>query len=139
MDNFVYWDDVMNETLKKEFYEESAQMYHDLLDEHIAALKNDADKPKFTQIPPDVVLDIAKAFTYGDNKYGGYNYSKGMEWCRLVDASQRHILSFLTGEDIDESGNHHIDHAIASLIMLKHNINRNIGIDNRNKIFKTEK
>jgi hypothetical protein len=41
----------------------------------------------------------------------------------------------MTGEDIDESGNHHIDHAIASLMMLRENIHLNKGKDNRNSAY----
>lgn len=106
--------------------------------DNLKTIKDDKEKPRVSMIPTDVLMDIAKAFTYGANKYGEYNYSLGIEYTRLYDAAQRHMNSWIMGEDIDESTNHHIDHAIASLIMLKHQINNNKGTDNRNKIFKNE-
>lgn len=100
------------------------------------AIKDDGGKVRISDVPLDVLLTVSKAFTDGGNRYGKYNYSKGMEWSRYFDASMRHMISFMTGEDIDESGNHHVDHAIASLMMLKHSINNGVGIDDRNNLYK---
>ena len=97
--------------------------------------KYDENKPKLSTVPTDVLNDVAKAFTYGANKYGKYNYSSGMDYSRLYDAAQRHLNAYWSGEDIDESTNHHLDHAIASLFMLKHMINQKVGTDDRNKIY----
>jgi hypothetical protein len=44
--------------------------------------------------------------------------------------------SWMTCEDIDESTHHHLDHAIASLMMLRENIHLDKGVDNRNPIYK---
>jgi hypothetical protein len=44
----------------------------------------------------------------------------------------------MIGEDIDESTHNHIDHAIASLMMLRENIHLNRGDDDRNDIYKQQ-
>lgn len=105
--------------------------------DNLTAKKFDDNKPKISLLPTDVLLTTSKAFMYGEAKYGTFNYSGGMEWTRMSDACMRHLFAWLMNEDFDkESSNHHIDHAIASLMMLKHNINNQVGTDNRNKIFK---
>jgi hypothetical protein len=98
-------------------------------------LKYDQGKPQFSDIPQLALLSTAKVFNYGANKYSKFNYTNGLELLRYYDAAQRHMHSWMTGEDIDESGNHHIDHAIASLMMLRENIHLNKGKDNRNSAY----
>ena len=48
-----------------------------------------------------------------------------------------HRNHYMTGEDIDESSHNHIDHTIASLMMLRENMHLGTGVDNRNPIYKT--
>lgn len=100
------------------------------------AVKADSGKVRFSDIPLDVLHDVAKAFTDGGNKYGKYNYSNGMEHSRYYDAAMRHLNAFMTGEEIDESGNTHLSHAIASLMMLLHSHKYGVGVDDRNEIYK---
>ena len=100
--------------------------------------KFDQGKPSFSNLPQLALIETVKAFDYGAAKYDKFNYSKGTEWLRYYDACQRHLHAWLTGEDIDESGNHHVSHAIASLMMLLDAIKLGNGIDNRNPVY-TEK
>lgn len=99
-------------------------------------LKFDEGKPCVSDIPQLSLMSVAKVFNYGAQKYSKFNYSHGTEWLRYYDAAQRHMNSWMTGEDIDESSHHHLDHAIASLMMLRENIHLNKGEDNRNIIYK---
>lgn len=103
------------------------------------ALKNDEGKPSFSMIPQKAILEVAKTFTHGANKYGKFNYSKGMEFTRYLDAAQRHLNSVLQGEDLDiDSGCLHLANAIASLLMaLDNQLTRSI-IDDRNEIYKKD-
>lgn len=80
-------------------------------------------------------MSVAKTFNYGADKYSKFNYSHGIEHSRLYDACQRHLHAYMIGEDIDESGNHHLDHAIASLMMLRENIHLKVGLDDRNPAY----
>lgn len=98
------------------------------------ATKYDEDKPRMSNIPGSVLMDICKVFNYGEVKYGKYNYRMGMDHTRYYDACMRHLTSWFDNEDIDlESGLQHLDHALCSLIMLKANINDGVGVDNRYK------
>lgn len=56
---------------------------------------------------------------FGQEKYGRYNYRKGLEASRLVAAASRHLKKWFDGEDIDpESNLNHIAHAMANCLML---------------------
>ena len=101
--------------------------------------KFDTNKPSFSDIPQKALMSTAKAFNYGANKYGKFNYSGSIEASRLYDACQRHLYAWITGEDIDESGNSHLSHAIASLMMLEEGFINKTIVDNRNKIYKIQK
>lgn len=85
----------------------------------MGGIKKDSGKPKIHLIPTEAIFDLASVLTWGETKYGTYNFMSGIEYTRLLDASMRHILSFTSGEDIDkESGHSHIAHAMANLSML---------------------
>jgi hypothetical protein len=94
--------------------------------------KSDSEKPQINLIPREALEGMAKAFMYGAGKYGRFNFKNGLEYTRLTDATMRHIIQFLDGEDIDvESGNSHISHALASLAMLAYMIENKPDFDNR--------
>jgi len=96
--------------------------------------KHDSGKPRISLVPPEAILEMATALTYGASKYGTDNFKAGLSYRRLLDATMRHLLSFSAGEDIDaESGNSHVSHALASLAMLVYTIKNNPGFDDRYK------
>lgn len=82
--------------------------------------KNDSQKPDLSLIPTDALLGMGQALTYGANKYARHNYRDGINYSRLVAATMRHLSAWNEGENNDsESGLSHLDHAMASLAMLK--------------------
>lgn len=99
------------------------------------AIKFDQGKPQMSLIPPRALEEVAKALTYGASKYSPYNYLQGIgfDQRRLLDAALRHIYAHLRREDIDESGNSHLSHAIASLLMLLEAIKVGKIVDDRYK------
>lgn len=98
----------------------------------LETIKHDHNKIQFSDIPQLTLASTARVFNYGAKKYSKFNYTHGTEWLRYYDAAQRHMHSWMTGEDIDESGHSHIDHAIASLMMLRENMHMQVGTDDRN-------
>lgn len=102
----------------------------------MSAIKHDNDKPKMNLLPAQVLLDVASVLTMGSKKYCDYNYKlgEGLDHSRLINASLRHIMTYLNNEDmnIEDPGDfHHLDCAIAGLMMLKDLINNGIGKDDR--------
>lgn len=109
-----------------------------LIQQMSEAKKNDVGKVQYSDIPQLTLKSVATTFNYGASKYGKFNYTIGMKWLRYYDACQRHLQAWMTGEDIDESGNNHIDHAICSLMMLRENIHMDKGIDDRNTEYRKD-
>jgi hypothetical protein len=97
--------------------------------------KFDQGKPKFTMIPQLALKEVAKVFTHGADKYGEFNYSGNGDVLRYIDALHRHINQYLTGEDIDESGVHHLACVAANALMALDGIINNSINDNRNKAY----
>ena len=77
-----------------------------------SGVKYDSGKPRLGLIPRSALEAEATVLGFGADKYGVYNWRKGMDWMRLVDAALRHIYAFADGETYDpESGEHHLAHA----------------------------
>lgn len=82
-------------------------------------VKSDAGKARFDLIPPEALESMARALAHGAAKYGADNWRQCDDPVRYFAAMQRHVWAWKAGEEIDaESGNPHLDHAIASLAML---------------------
>jgi hypothetical protein len=79
-------------------------------------------KVSFALVPFHLFSGVARVFMGGKLKYAEWNWAKGMGWSVVVDCVFRHLFKWwYMGEDLDpESGEHHIDHIICNLLMLKH-------------------
>jgi len=84
------------------------------------ATKHDSNKKVRPELLPfKATEEVMKVFSFGAEKYGDFNWRKGLEFSRLWGAAQRHQMAFWQGQDLDEeSGLPHIAHAIANLMML---------------------
>ena len=92
--------------------------------------KFDAGKRRHDLIPHEAINALADVLTYGADKYGPKNWEKGMAWGRLYAATQRHLIAFKAGEDMDaESGIHHLSHAMTNIAFLIAYAERGIGTD----------
>jgi hypothetical protein len=87
-------------------------------------------------VPPEAIRGISKAMQYGADKYGAYNWrDKKIQYLIYLDATLRHTLALLDGEDLDpDSGLPHIYHIGANAaILIDASKNDNL-IDNRHKL-----
>ncbi len=91
------------------------------------------EKVQFTNIPVDVLTEIALGMTEGALKYGPFNWiSKGVNSGVYIDGTLRHIFAWQGGEDIDpDSKVSHITKAITSLIVLRSAMLNNTWTDTR--------
>ena len=106
------------------------------------AKKFDTGKYRFSLLPQDSLIDVAKVGTMGAQKYGDDNWKmgNGLEWRRLLDAHYRHLHAFVEGESTDsESQLPHLAHACWNLLALLHYQKNNIGVDNIHKEEKKDK
>ena len=79
-------------------------------------------KVSFSLIPFHLLSGVARVLMGGKLKYAPWNWAKGMKWSTAMDCTYRHLFKYwYCREDNDaESGEHHLDHAICNLLMLKH-------------------
>lgn len=110
------------------------ELVTDQVPKTMTGIKYDVEKPDLSLLPRAAKEEIAKAFMFGQKKYGRYNYLGGMDWTRLLAAAERHITAFNDGEDLDpETGINHLGHAGACICMLLEYIKNERGNDNRYK------
>lgn len=95
-------------------------------------LKFDTGKAPMHFIPREAAELMADALGYGAKKYASYNYMKGFNYTRLIDATMRHLYAYAAGEDTDpESGLNHLGHALATLAMLAYTQEHHKDLDDR--------
>lgn len=79
-------------------------------------------KLPFSVLPWRVLVNVALSMLEGACKYGRHNYrAVGVRASVYFDAVvARHLTSWWEGEDVDpDSGLHHVDKAIAGLMVLR--------------------
>ena len=83
------------------------------------ATKYDTGKNRLELIPPEFIEGVAHVLTFGANKYGDFNWTKGLKYSRIIGALMRHLLAFIKGERLDkESGLPHLWHVGCNLAFL---------------------
>ena len=130
MSPMVTWKNVKFRQLKPKEVRE-------ILNQQASAKHFDKDKPDVSQVPRELIEEVARVMQYGEGKYGKHNWRGGMKWSRLVGSICRHMLAFNSGEDLDpESKLPHLAHAAANIGFLLNYANEHKELDDR---FKPEK
>jgi hypothetical protein len=91
-------------------------------------------KSPISCLPIRVLWRIGLAMLEGALKYGRHNYrAAGVRASVYFDAAVgRHLFSWWEGQDIDpESGMHHVDKAIAGLMVLRDSMLQGNWVDDR--------
>lgn len=83
--------------------------------------KDDEGKLPLDLLSPHALEETAKVLAFGADKYGAYNWTKGIKYSRVFAALMRHLWSFWRGKRVDpETGLHHLAHAMCCLMFLLH-------------------
>lgn len=84
-------------------------------------------------VPPSAKIALAEALTDGACKYGPFNWrEKGVRATVYIAAAERHVMSYLDGEDLaEDSGVHHLAHAMACFAILLDAIAQGNIVDDR--------
>ncbi len=92
-----------------------------------------AKKAPLGVVPPSLVPFVAPAMAVGANKYGPFNWRKQpVQAMTYIEAAERHILAWVDGqENAEDTGVHHLAHALAGLAILADAISADNLIDNR--------
>jgi hypothetical protein len=81
-----------------------------------------AGKIDLTLVPMWLLGGVTRVFMGGCLKYVNWNWANGMKWGSAMACTMRHLFKWwYMGDDIaPESGEHHLDHVLANVFMLKH-------------------
>ena len=93
-------------------------------------------KPSLSAVPMRSVYEMSKAMNDGASKYGRFNWrGNSVSSCTYIDAALRHLNSWNDGQNqAQDSGVHHLAHAMACLsIIIDAELGGNL-IDSRSKI-----
>lgn len=96
------------------------------------AARFDKGKLRMELVPAVAMEALARVFGNGADKYGDFNWQKGLPWLQPYASCMRHMLAWWEGEDNDqESGLPHLYHALANVTMLLEYAKKRKGRDNR--------
>lgn len=100
----------------------------------MSGTKHDIGKIQLELLPVDSLIEVTKVLQFGAEKYGKWNWSKGLNYTRIIGAILRHTFLYLGGEDKDqESGLNHIAHVACNCLFLIHFSNYKKELDDREK------
>ena len=79
-------------------------------------------KVSFSIVPLHLLAGCARVLMGGKLKYAQWNWAKGMDYADTYDSLMRHLFKWwYMREDYDtETMEHHLDHALANILFLKH-------------------
>jgi hypothetical protein len=97
------------------------------------AIRYNKGKLKWSLVPMRALEPMVQVLMFGATKYSPNNWQKGMSYCTIYDSMQRHINSFMEGEDNDpDSKMHHIGHILCNALFLSWMIIFKPEYDDRN-------
>ena len=76
-------------------------------------------KARLDLLVPEALEAEARVWELGEEKYGRWNWQKGMKWSTVIGCLLRHTFAIMRGEDVDkESGQLHAAHIKCNATML---------------------
>lgn len=93
--------------------------------------------PLMSVVPNTALLHLGQAMQNGAKKYGAFNYREaGVRASIYVDAATRHLGAWFDSrqELAEDSGVHHLGHAMACMAILLDCIESGMVIDDRPKV-----
>lgn len=96
-------------------------------------MKFDAGKPRWDLFYLPFLTDLHAVLVYGEQKYAAWNWSKGMSYSRLFNATMRHLWAWWWKHEMNdpESGLPHLAHAACCIMFLAGLQDHNRGTDDR--------
>lgn len=81
--------------------------------------RHNKGKIRYDLVPTFSQEQYAKVLTMGAEKYGPWNWARGMNWSSIISSMERHIQAIKKGEDYDnESGLLHSAHVMCNAAFL---------------------
>ena len=89
-------------------------------------------KPRWSLVPQSTLIPMVRVLEFGANKYGDYNWTKGLSITEICESLKRHLDAFMEGEDNDpESKLSHIGHIQCNALFLSWMMENRSDLDDR--------
>jgi len=99
------------------------------------ATRNNSGKPKWHLMDMPSFEPMIRALEWGAERYGEFNWQKGLSVIETLDSLQRHFIAFQNGQDIDEeSGKSTLGHLACNVMFLLWTMQNKPEWDDRKKI-----
>lgn len=84
-------------------------------------IRDNKGKLKWSLVSWKALEPMVKVLMFGAKKYDSWNWSNGLKYTEVCDSLQRHMISFLEGEDNDkESKLAHVGHILCNAMFLSY-------------------
>jgi hypothetical protein len=81
---------------------------------------------------------MVEVLMFGKEKYGAFNWQKGLKTTEICESLMRHLFAYLSGEDKDpETELDHISHIMCNAMFLSYMDSRRRDLDTRNTCYKS--
>ena len=89
-------------------------------------------KLKWSLVSWKALEPMVKVLMFGAEKYDDHNWKKGLNYTETCESLQRHLNSFIEGEDNDqESGIPHVGHVLCNAMFLSYMSKYRKDLDDR--------
>lgn len=111
---------ITSEKLLLDYLETESECIEDYLGRLFEGRKDDSSKLRYSLLPSGTVNQVVQVLEFGSKKYADNNWQKvDNSRTRYYDAAMRHIDAWFNGDlKDDETGLHHLAHAICCLMFL---------------------
>ena len=83
--------------------------------------KFDQGKLEHHLLSSDALNGLIEILMFGKERYGAFNWAKGLTYSRVYDALERHIKAWWNGENLDpDSHKSHLYHVLCNAMFLAH-------------------
>jgi hypothetical protein len=83
--------------------------------------RHNSGKLKWSLVSWRALEPMVKVLMFGAKKYDDHNWKKGLKYTEVCESLQRHINSFIEGEDNDkESKISHVGHILCNAMFLSY-------------------
>ena len=84
-------------------------------------IRENKGKLKWSLVSFKALEPMVQVLMFGAFKYDSWNWSRGLKYTEICESLQRHVYSFLQGEDDDkESKLHHVGHILCNAMFLSY-------------------
>lgn len=85
------------------------------MDKKDKAIRYNEGKPRWSLVDHESLEPMVRVLEFGEQKYGRWNWKKGLNKNEILESLYRHLIKLMAGEENDkETGLNHIGHIMSN-------------------------